>query len=58
MSRPRVIVTVLGGVVEVEKITEDIEVIVKDYDVENYASNDKRLRKDKYGKYIRRVFGN
>ncbi len=58
MKKPTVVISILGGVVEIEKMPDNINVIVQDYDVENYDSNDDRLHKNKYGRYIKREFGN
>lgn len=52
-----VIITVLGGVVEVDKIPKNVRVIVKDYDIDSYAEDDKRLKDDNQNNsYIERIF--
>ena len=53
-----VIITVLGGVVEVENVPKGVNVIVRDYDIESFRDDDHRIKDDDYGRYIERFFVN
>lgn len=56
MEKRVVIISVDGGVVDVEQKPDDVEVIIKDYDIEGIEEDD-RLMEDESGEYINRVFG-
>ena len=57
MEKRVVIISVDGGVVDVEEKPDDVEVIIKDYDIEGIEEDDDRLMEDEEGEYINRVFG-
>ena len=57
MDKKTAIISFMGGCVEIVKIPEGVELIMKDYDVpEDWDEENERCKEDKYGRYEERVF--
>jgi F0F1-type ATP synthase epsilon subunit len=47
-KKPDVVISISGGIIEVEKKPQGVSILVKDYDIQEHTSETK---KDKYGSY-------
>lgn len=51
----KVVINVQGGVMEVEELPTNIELEVRDYDIDAYDADDERIQLDEGGrKYVHR----
>ena len=54
MANKRVVISVSGGVANVDDSPEGVDVIIKDYDVDGCDSVD--IKEDENGRYIEGIF--
>jgi len=48
----KVIISINSGIVEVEKIPKDVELIVKDYDIEGMNLEKSEVKEDVHGEFV------
>lgn len=53
----KVVIELHNGLIEIEKLPKDIQLIVKDYDTQGYDEDEENLKTDKNGKqYFETVY--
>jgi uncharacterized lipoprotein YddW (UPF0748 family) len=54
--KEKVMISIFGGVAEVEELSNNVEVVIKDYDIEGIDLDDKNVEEDEHGEYIERIY--